>query len=357
MKEEITIFLEKLTHTIASNLPFVVYRKPNENLVTVIVQNTDELFHLDTFSESGFVFSPYLKTEHKIIFPDVESKKFSVDINNENDLAIVSQDFNIELISDFKKDKKKHILLTEKAIDFIQSKKAEKIVISRKEIIKRNNFEVLNSYKKMLKNYKNAMVYLWSHPKVGCWMGASPERLIHIHNNEFKTMALAGTQSFKDTTQVVWKTKEKEEQQFVTDYILETVKDAIQHIKVSQPYTIKAGNLLHIRTDISGQLKSENELEFLIDAMHPTPAVCGLPKNIATNFILENELYHRRFYTGYLGELNVNNETNLYVNLRCMEIEKEQISLYIGGGITKDSLAENEWKETVFKAQVMKKII
>ena len=357
MKEEIAVFLEKLTNTIASNVPFVVYRKPNENLVTLIIQNSAELFHLNVFSESGFVFSPYLKTDHKIIFPETESKKFSVDINDVNDLDIVPQDFNIELISDLNKDKREHILLTDEAIDFIKSKKAEKIVISRKEIIKRNNFEVLNSYKKMLKIYKNAMVYLWFHPKVGCWMGASPERLIHIHNNEFKTMALAGTQSFEDTTPVVWKTKEQEEQQFVTDYILETIEGSIQNIKVSDPYTIKAGSLLHIRTDISGELKSENELGLLIDSMHPTPAVCGLPKNIATNFILENESYSRGFYTGYLGELNVNDETNLYVNLRCMEIEKEQISLYIGGGITKDSLAENEWKETVFKAEVMKKIL
>lgn len=209
----------------------------------------------------------------------------------------------------------------------------------------------------MLKNYKNAMVYLWFHPKVGCWMGASPERLIHIHKKEFKTMSLAGTQSFKNTTKVTWKTKEQEEQQFVTDYILETIKSAIQHVKISAPYTVKAGSLLHIRTDVSGELKSKKALGKLIDALHPTPAVCGLPKNIATDFILENECYDRSFYTGYLGELNVNNETNLFVNLRCMEIEKKRISFYIGGGITKDSLAENEWNETVFKAEVMKRIL
>ena len=357
MKEDITVFFKKLSSVIASNSPFVVYRKPNENLVTVIVQNTAEVYHLENFTEKGFVFSPFIKTEKKIIFPETTSTNFSIEIEDFNGLDIVLQNFNIELISDLFKDKEEHILLTDKAIGFIQDKKAEKIVISRKEIIKRNNFDVLNSYKKMLKNYKNAMVYLWFHPKVGCWMGASPERLIHINNNEFKTMALAGTQSFENTAQVVWKAKEQEEQQFVTDYILETIKGTIQHIKVSEPYTSKAGSLLHIRTDVSGELKSKKELGMLIDALHPTPAVGGLPKNIATDFILKNECYHRSFYTGYLGELNVNNETNLYVNLRCMEIEKERISLYIGGGITKDSLAENEWEETVYKAEIMKRIL
>lgn len=357
MKVKITTFFEQLESIITSNLPFVVYRKPNENLVNVVVQNSDKLVHLDAFTEKGFIFSPYIKTEKKIIFPEAESSKFSIEIDDLNELDIVSDDFNIELISDLSKDKKDHILITDNAVNFIKAKKAKKVVISRKEIIKRNNFKVLNSYKKMLKNYKNAMVYLWFHPKVGCWMGASPERLIHIHKKEFKTMSLAGTQSFKNTTKVTWKTKEQEEQQFVTDYILETIKAAIQHVKISAPYTVKAGSLLHIRTDVSGELKSKKALGKLIDALHPTPAVCGLPKNIATDFILENECYDRSFYTGYLGELNVNNETNLFVNLRCMEIEKERISFYIGGGITKDSLAENEWNETVFKAEVMKRIL
>ncbi|MFD1292549.1 isochorismate synthase [Lutibacter holmesii] len=357
MKEETAIFFKKLAQTIAANVPFVVYRKPNENLVTVVVQNTTKLYHLNTFLEKGFVFSPYSKTAHKIIFPASKSKMFEAELSDFEDLGVGVQGVDAELNMCDNEVKNNHILLTKKAIDFIQHKNAEKIVISRKEVLERNNFEVLNSYKKMLKNYKNAMVYLWFHPKVGCWMGASPERLIHMHKNEFKTMALAGTQSFENTTEVVWKTKEKEEQQFVTDYILDTVKDAIKNIKISKPYTVKAGSLLHLRTDISGELKCEDGLGNLIDSLHPTPAVCGLPKHIATNFILENEMYDRSFYTGYLGELNVKNETNLYVNLRCMEIEKNQISLFVGGGITKDSLAENEWRETVFKAEIMKEIL
>ena len=95
----------------------------------------------------------------------------------------------------------------------------------------------------------------------------------------------------------------------------------------------------------------------LIDSLHPTPAICGVPKWPATNFIGENEGYNRAFYAGYLGEINRNNETNLYVNLRCMQITQDHISLYIGGGITAASIAEKEWDETVFKAEVMKKIL
>ncbi len=355
--QEITLFFEKIQGIIDSNLPFVVYRKPNENLVTVVVQNTAKMYTVQSFKERGFVFAPFNKKETSIIFPSDKISTFSITIKDFNEVATVEQNAKIKIISDLEKEKEQHVLLTKKTIAFIQQKAAEKIVISRKETIKNNQFKVLESFKRMLKNYQNAMVYLWFHPNIGCWMGASPERLIHIQNNQFKTMALAATQTFVNTTNVTWKQKEQQEQQFVTNYILNTIESSIGEIEVSDPYTVKAGNLLHIRTDILGKLKSEKKLGELINALHPTPAVCGLPKQIATNFILEKENYDRKFYTGYLGELNVHKKTNLYVNLRCMEVEVNSITLYIGGGITKDSVAEKEWSETVFKAEVMKTII
>jgi isochorismate synthase len=73
----------------------------------------------------------------------------------------------------------------------------------------------------------------------------------------------------------------------------------------------------------------------VISVLHPTPAVCGLPKQEAKDFILENEGYDRKYYTGFLGELNkeaFNKETlksDLYVNLRCMKIKDNQAHLYV----------------------------
>jgi isochorismate synthase len=347
----------KIEDIYKSKLPFVVYRKPNENVVSVMVQNTTNLVELNSYQQKGFIFAPFNKTEKTILFSSENCDEFSFIIQNFEALQTSSTKIKTEAISTLESAKQQHISLVEKAIYFIKHKKADKIVVSRKETLKISNFEVLNSYKKMLKNYKNAMVYLWFHPKVGCWMGASPERLVNLQQNKFKTIALAGTQPYKNTTGVEWNDKEKQEQQFVTDYILKTIKNTILNIKISKPYTVKAGNLLHIKTDISGDLSAEKSFETLIKSLHPTPAVCGLPKNVATDFILQNENYHRTFYTGYLGELNLNNQTNLFVNLRCMQINNNEISIYIGGGITKDSKPEKEWNETVFKAKVMKKVL
>ena len=97
--------------------------------------------------------------------------------------------------------------------------------------------------------------------------------------------------------------------------------------------------------------------------MHPTAAVCGLPKETAKEFILKNERYKREYYSGFLGEFNIdlvsfkNIQTDLFVNLRCMKITKDKAQLFIGCGITKDSIPEDEYKETVYKSMTMKKII
>ncbi|MFK5957797.1 MAG: chorismate-binding protein [Lutibacter sp.] len=356
MQQDITSFFNEIKQVYDLNLPFVVFRKPNENLVTTYVQKTKEIHYLNSFSEQGFIFAPFNKNEKTVVFSVDKCTLLSSKISKKTLFTASKRSSNFSI--GFKNDsKEKHIKLVQKGINFIKNNNVKKVVLSRNEKIKNIDLNVIDIYKRVLNNYKNAFVYLWYHPSVGLWMGATPERLLNITDNTFKTMALAGTQAYKNTTNVNWKTKEQQEQQFVTDFILERIVKNINNIKITEPYTIKAGNLLHIRTDISGTLISDNQLGNLIDSLHPTPAVCGLPKNIATEFILKNEGYNRAYYSGYLGEINKDNTTNLFVNLRCMEIKNSTAIIYVGGGITKDSNAEKEWQETVSKAEVMKSVL
>ncbi|MDO9275014.1 MAG: isochorismate synthase [Lutibacter sp.] len=360
MPKEIENFFIELESVYQSNAPFVVYRKPNEDLVTALVQRTQELHELKSYNEAGFVFAPFSSKEKKIFFPFEKCDSFRVLINAVDLLEnneIYGEKSPLINIEESNASKENHIALVQKAIDFIKYNKAQKIVLSRKEMLDCENLNVLNTFKKMLKAYKNAFVYLWFHPEIGLWMGATPEKLITVEKGNFKTMALAGTQKYTGTTKVIWENKEKQEQRYVTEFILENLKESVESLEVTAPFTVQAGNLVHIRTNISGTLKSADSLENLINALHPTPAVCGLPKEIAATFILENEGYDRTYYTGYLGELNNKNTTNLFVNLRCMQLEKSKATLYVGGGITADSISENEWEETVAKTEVMKKVL
>ncbi len=350
--------LDKIESHSQKKLPFVVYRKPNESLVSAFFQKNDSLFYTKDFTENGFIFAPFNAENPAILIPENQSKFVSEEIK-------VEEKFNFE--NDFTIDepsKEFHIQLVEKAIKKIEDQQFKKVVVSRKEEIQLAKFDVINTFKKLLQVYPTAMVYVWFHPKVGLWLGATPETLLKVTGDNFETMALAGTQLYNETTNVVWQQKEIEEQQFVTHFIVSNIQSLVSNLSVSEVETVKSGNLLHLKTTISGQLKTQNLN--LITSLHPTPAVCGLPKEIAKKFILENENYKRSFYTGFLGELNfkdsnitssVVEKSNLFVNLRCMEVQKNGVTIFIGGGITKDSNPKKEWEETVAKASVMKRVL
>lgn len=349
-------YLNELAQIYEASMPFVVFKKPNKLKLKTYIPKTDELIEITDFEEEGFVFVPF-KNGNKIIFPlakcKVKSQKFEFDeVNiNTSKCHIIEKNITEQYLQE------KHINLVQNAIDFIKKGMADKIVLSREEHLLVKSFDLFNSFKKMLLKYPNAFVYIWFHPNIGLWMGATPEKLFSISNRTLKTMALAGTQVYKKKLNVNWELKEQKEQQFVTNYIVETIKPFSKEVKITNPFTVRAGNLVHICTSILAELKPKISLKILIDALHPTPAVCGLPKSEATKFILDNENYKRAYYTGFLGELNVNNKTQLFVNLRCMSLKDELISIYVGGGITKDSNAKKEWEETKNKSLVIKNIL
>ncbi len=341
----------KIEKSIASNIPFVLYRKPNDKINHAIFQNDMEIYEAYDGQEKGFVFAPFDDKETSLFIPFYKAEVSTFEMNK------VIHKPTIERTSlDSYDEREAHIELIQKGIEFINNSQAEKIVLSRKEILKITDFDCFEVYDKLLNSYPTAFVYCWFHPVSGLWMGATPERLLSVCNNEFKVMALASTQGYKGSLDVVWGDKELQEHQFVVDYIASKFEN--KEIKISDTYTVKAGNLLHLRADISGKMPNSNSFSSLIKNLHPTPATCGLPKEIAKDFILKNELYDREYYTGYLGEIS-KQSVDLFVNLRCMKVEsyKNEVVLFIGGGITKDSHPEKEWLETVAKSKVMKKVL
>ena len=361
-------------------LPFVAYRKPEEQEGTAFFQRNAELFTTSDFSETGFIFAPFDEHKKAILIPEEASEKAIFDT-----LGVeVSKKLNQELIFSeaSEEEKQQHISLVKKGLLALTSGDLQKVVLSRKERVKLPDPDPFELFIDLLNSYPTAFVYLWYHPRVGLWLGATPETLLKIEGSRFKTMALAGTQKFAGSTEVTWGEKEKQEQQFVTDSILEDLQRVgipPSEVSNTEVHTTRAGNLLHLKTDISGTISASGvNLKNLISALHPTPAVCGLPKEKAKNFILSEEHYDREFYTGFLGELNLQNsrsragnrrnvenlayrtvkkETSLFVNLRCMKLEDHSAYLFVGGGITKDSNPEAEWEETVNKSQTMKKVL
>ena len=364
-------FLKNLERHYKAGLPFVAYRKPNETLVKAIFQNNNVLHQVNDFKQEGFVFAPFDSNNPAVLLraDKIDASEFSNLGENR------SSDFIFDHIST-EAEKDTHIGLVKKGLNSIQLGNFKKVVLSR--VIKAEiEIDPITVFQRLLTNYTSAFCYLWFHPKVGLWLGATPEKLLKLENGTISTNSLAGTQHYDGNMNPDWGRKEKEEQKLVTDYILNAIKDKVFDIVVSEVSTVKAGKLLHLKTSISG-IANPILLHEIIEKLHPTPAVCGMPQETSKKFILENEDYDREFYTGFLGELNFTAEkernqnrrniesrayrsikkySELFVNLRCVKISGSMANIYVGGGVTKDSNPKKEWEETIGKSQTMLNVL
>jgi len=362
---------------ISKGLPFVIYCLPESNTCKLIFQkekNVDKIELVDIDSSSGFIIADFNSAQSgiaSIIVPDF------VLLENENTERIINYLSVLPDIGDFcfseniciSKDK--YLDTAEYLISKLKDGELQKVVLSR--VVKKDLEKEIDLSKliQLLKDeYKNAFVYLFHLPKVGTWCGASPETFFKTIDSSINIDALAATRLITGeipkgvyiTEQDIspkWTLKEKEEQYYVSLFIESLLSELqISNYEQSDPRTMVAGKLAHIQTKFSIPLFAVgSKTGKLIAGLHPTPAVCGLPKAEAFFLIQKAEQHKRRYYTGFLGPWKMKNETQLFVNLRCAELDANRLSIYVGGGLTASSSPEAEYQETVHKSKTLLSIV
>jgi isochorismate synthase len=371
-----------LNSCVEQKIPFALYKLPNATQSKLIVSfDKTEVRKKIDFDEcgSGFVMAPYhkenelpyfYKNDFEVDFEDITEIEVPEDLR---DLLGISKTnladkFSLKLKSE-NTNSDSHKRNVEAVINSIQKGEAKKVVLSRTkhlgEITENNLFR---GFQNLSKSNPTGFVSLVNVPwKNQVWLGASPEILVsQDENGMFKTVSLAGTQSAfdKDGNEIrpidaLWSHKEIEEQAFVGRYIINCLKKIrVREFLEEGPKTIKAGNLLHLNTSYTIDTKEinfGNLSSVMLDLLHPTPAVCGMPKDAAEVIIDRIEDYDREFYSGYLGPVNIQNRSQLFVNIRTMKIENGHVFAFAGGGITEDSDPEKEWNETEIKLQTILK--
>ena len=256
--------------------------------------------------------------------------------------------------------------LVKQSIQAIEAGAFEKVVPSaRKTIFITEQFDLLKAFDDMSARYPSAMVSLVSDEKTGTWLGASPELLVSVDRNGiFRTVALAGTQVYQDNIllrNISWTQKEIEEQALVERYIISCFKKIrVREFDEHGPKTVQAGNLVHLKSDFEVDMKAVNFPllgSVMLKLLHPTSAVCGMPMEASLNFLKQHEKHDREFYAGYLGPVNIENESHIFVNLRCLKFGGDHLCLYAGAGVTIDSEAEMEVKEVEMKMEGVVSVI
>lgn len=230
-----------------------------------------------------------------------------------------------------------------------------KAVLSRTVTLPRPAVSDVELFVRLAARYPSAFVS-WVHlPGGSRWIGATPETLLDYDGRELSTMALAGTRRAGSPGE--WGQKEQDEQQIVADSIVASLAGCGLAPVVGSRFTRQAAQVEHLCTPVSveGHLDRE-QLTRVLSALHPTPAVGGYPKEAAKEWIDRVETHRRRYYGGFLGPIG-GDGVHLFVNLRCMEMNKRHVRLYVGGGLTAQSLPASEWSETEAKAQTLLSVL
>jgi isochorismate synthase len=182
---------EALERQYENQLPFVVYSRPINALIKCWLQEDDTLHKTDTFSESGFVFAPFDINNQSILLPEIHCERHTVVIESELEVPKAQKLSNSD-----EKDKNTHIDLVLRGISEINNGKLDKVVLSRFEEKELTTINPIDIFKRLYNAYKNAMVYCWYHPKVGLWLGATPELLFKAEGQKLTTISLAVTQPY-----------------------------------------------------------------------------------------------------------------------------------------------------------------
>ena len=329
---------------------FAMYRLANEPHATCVMQHKGKPEVIASVSElngkDGFVIAPFASSEEcpillmhpdcvkKIAIPEIRDTFTRETVSSEAEKELYVHDFNCF-----------HQQLEQGTF--------QKIVLARCSRVKASIASAKDLFMRACRLYPRLFVALVSTPQSGIWLMATPEILLSGSGDTFSTMALAGTQETPE-----WSGKNQEEQQYVTDYIEECIKEFTDEYTLNGPYTTMAAQLYHLRTDFNFRLHDVDRLGDVLDKLFPTPAVCGIPKESARQFILSHEQQPRKYYSGFVGALSPYGDTQLYVSLRCMNIHEDGIyDLYAGGGLLMESETQKEWEETEAKLQTMKAIL
>lgn len=378
-----------LAHAQQTQVPIALWRLPDSTLKHLIISENYRSLEKDEALEdleSGFVMAPFDKDKNRLFLPgDIfltfENGELKTDVASLSDESaqwlrdqlpakgvrkLIARKADSSSESRLTETKEPFIRMVNRGLQEIERGVFEKIVPSRTRMVSLpESFDIAQSFEKLCNVYPQALISFVSIPRVGSWLGASPEVLISVHDKSiFKTVALAGTLPYHDGTNirsVAWTQKEIEEQALVERYVISCFKKIrLREYEEYGPKTVIAGNLMHLKSEFTVDMKASNFPQIgsvMLGLLHPTSAVCGMPLEPSLRFLKDNEAYDREFYAGYLGPVNVHNNIDVFVNLRCMQISGDQGILYAGAGVTVDSDPEKEWAETEMKFNTLLNVI
>ncbi|MBE9197346.1 isochorismate synthase [Synechocystis sp. LEGE 06083] len=222
-------------------------------------------------------------------------------------------------------------------------------------------FNTAHCLQRLRQQYGDCHLFSWGNGQGDCFVGASPERLLSLHNQQLVTDALAGSAPRAADVQgdrqlgqqLLHNPKELREHQAVLDYLLQRLRALGLSPQASSLKLLKLANIQHLWTQIQAPLPPHIHPLALVEQLHPTPAVAGVPVAIAEDLIRRHETFDRNLYAAPLGWLDSEGNSEFIVGIRSALLSRNRARLYAGAGIVAGSDPLKEVAEIELKLQTL----
>ena len=269
---------------------------------------------------------------------------------------------NLSLDDFYKSFYKNYPLLNKQisaAIKLINDGCIEKLVLGSKLIFQlKKKLNIIQILHKLRLSQANACRYLWKRNKENIIFGASPEKLFSLKEKVLQLEAIAGTEKIGfDMETLLRSDKNLREHNFVINYLIENLKFLnIRNYKKGEIKVKKFGNIAHLCTLISAEVNKICPF-VLLEKLHPSPAVCGFPKEKALDYLDSLENFDRGNYASPFGWVDVEGNADFRVALRGARILNGEIEFIAGSGLVKGSICEKEIDEIKLKLASLANLI
>lgn len=240
------------------------------------------------------------------------------------------------------------------ALSQIASGLLHKVVLAQRKTLEfANNLDPFLIMAMLKERVPSAYHFCWSDAPHRAFLGASPERLYAREGRLLKTEAQAGTrprgltvsEDFTLRQELENSDKDRREHDWVQRELQSALLQLCEgEVLITEREVVQLPNVQHLRSSLSGTLKLGVTDSDILSLLHPTPAVCGVPRQAARETILSLEPFDRSFYTGAVG-FQSEARAEFAVGIRSAFVDGNQLHLMAGAGIVAGSNALDEWNE------------
>jgi len=243
-----------------------------------------------------------------------------------------------------------------KGIELINTGDLDKLVLATRQLLSlKKPLDPLKLLARLRVQQTNSCRFLWQKNNDESFFGASPERLISLNQNDLLIDALAGTaKKDDDGKELLASSKDLREHHFVVHSILEQLlRNGIKASHQSEPSLMTQSHLIHLHTLIQANVIDKSPLA-LVKALHPTPAVAGVPLRKSLSWLRALESFDRQTYASPIGWIDKNQNSEFRVAIRYGHVRGKELKLFAGAGLVKGSTVEGEMQEVALKFEVLR---